>query len=119
MNWVAVTLIIVPLAIRAHAGEPCKMIHGRAHLYGGDGQLRIWEIGSHHEYEPDSSTRDTVLKWLDAGVNDLERLKYASPASVVSLYADFLVCPAEPFRQGSVQLAKIKSASHRRYRHTE
>ncbi len=91
------------------------LIHGRAHLYGGDGQLRIWHIGTHHEYEPDETSWRTVEKWLDAGVKDSDKANYAWPASAVDLFADFLICPTEPFKNGSVQRAKVKSASHRRY----
>jgi hypothetical protein len=39
----------------------------------------------------------------------------ASPASTVYLFADFVVCPTEPFKKGSVQEAKVKSAVHRHY----
>ena len=101
-----------------HATEPCKVIRGRAHHYGGDGRLRIWEIGTHHEYEPDDSSWDTVVNWLDAGITDTDRAKYVSAPSMVYLFADFLVCPTEPFRKGSVQKAEIKSATHRRYTKT-
>ncbi len=91
------------------------MIHGRANFYGGDGQLRIWHIGTHHTYEPDEASWDRVMKWLEDGVPASEKANYAIPASAVYLYADFLVCPIEPFKQGAVQRATIKSASHRRY----
>lgn len=99
----------------AQAAEPCKTIHGRAHRYGGDGQLRIWHIGTRHEYEPDESSWQQVEKWLEAGVTDNERAKYASPVSAVYMYADFLICPIEPFRRGAVQRAKVKRAVHRHY----
>ena len=99
----------------ACAGEPCKVIHGRAHFYGGDGQLRIWHIGTRHEYEPDHASEDMVMQWLEAGVPDSEKSNYASPASAVYLYADFLICPTEPLVKGAVQQAEVKSASHRRY----
>lgn len=92
------------------------VIHGRAHLYGGDGGIRIWHVGTHHDYEPDESSGARVEKWLEAGVNESER-HYASPASMVLLFADFLICPTEPFKKGSVQQAKVKSASHRHYVH--
>jgi hypothetical protein len=91
------------------------VIHGRAHLYSGDGQLRIWHIGTHHEYKPDESSARMVEGWLDAGVADSDKLKCASPASTVYLFADFLICPTKPFRKGAVQRAKIKSASRRHY----
>jgi hypothetical protein len=120
MNRVLISVLLVPLltflAVHGlYAAEPCKVIHGRAHFYGGDGQLRIWQIGTHHEYEPDEPSWPRVIKWLEAGVPESERANYASPASSVNLYADFLICPTEPFKQGSVQRATIKSASHRRY----
>jgi hypothetical protein len=91
------------------------VIHGRAHFYGGDGQLRIWHIGTHHEYAPDESSDERVIKWLEAGVKGTDKAKYASPASEVCLFADFVICPTEPFKKGSVQGARVKSASHRHY----
>jgi hypothetical protein len=99
----------------ASATEPCKSIHARANLYGGDGRLRLWHIGTHHEYQPDASSWERVVGWLAAGVSRSDRARYASPASMVYLYADFVVCPVEPFRKGAVQTAEIKSATHRRY----
>ena len=114
----AVTLavwLLLAYVSSARASEPCQTIHGRAHFYGGDGQLRIWHIGTHHEYEPDQSSWDTVMSWLEAGVPDSEKSNYASPASAVDLYADFIICPTEPLVKGAVQHAEVKSASHRRY----
>jgi hypothetical protein len=92
----------------------CKVIHGRAHLYGGDGQLRIWHIGTHHEYQPDDSSWPVVVRWLEAGIGDKINAA-ASPISNVSMFADFLVCPVEPLKKGAVQTAIIKSATHRKY----
>ena len=109
---------VVLMVTHVHATDPCKLIRGRAHLYGGDGRVRIWEVGTHHEYEPDGSSRDTVVKWLEAGVTEAEFAKYTSAPSMVYLYADYLVCPTEPFRKGSVQKAEIKTATHRRYTRT-
>jgi len=111
----AVVLSLTLVAFPASATEPCRPIHARAHFYGGDGQLRLWHIGTHHEYQPDESSWDKVVRWLEAGIPKSERARYASPASAVDLYADFLVCPTEPFRKGAVQTAEIKSATHRRY----
>jgi len=109
----AVILALMPIC--SYGSEPCKVLHGRARFYSGDGQLRIWEIGTHHEYRPDEASFNTVIDWLEAGVLESERKNYVSPASVVDLYADFSVCPTEPFKKGSVQQAKITSASHRHY----
>ena len=97
------------------AADSCFTIHGRAHLYGGDGQLRIWHVGTHHEYEPDTSSWARVENWLEAGVSASEKSARASPASWVYLFADFLICPTEPFKMGSVQKAKVISAHRRHY----
>jgi hypothetical protein len=116
MKSVTLTLwLLLVCAGTSLAGEMCKTIHGRAHFYGGDGQLRIWQIGTHHEYEPDHASDGTVMGWLEAGVPDAEKANYASPASAVYLYADFLICPTEPLTKGAVQHAEVKSALHRRY----
>ncbi len=115
MKRVTLILGLLTLGVPALATGPCREIHGRAHFYGGDGQLRIWHIGTHHEYEPDNSSWDKVMEWLEAGVPDAEKSQYASPASAVNLYADFLICPTEPLVNGAVQHAEVKSASHRHY----
>jgi len=79
-------------------------------------QLRIWHIGTDHDFEPDDSSWPVVIKWLEAGVRDPDkRNNYAMPATAVDLYADFLVCPIEPYKKGSVQRATIKSAERRHY----
>jgi hypothetical protein len=109
--------VFIPCGL--HAEEACMTIHGRAHYYGGDGQLRIWHIGTRHEYQPDESSFPVVLSWLNAGVKPADRPKYASPASTVYLFADFEICPSEPFQPGSAQKARVKSASDRHYVSTE
>ena len=115
------TLLLLCLFVIAspplHADDSCRVIHGRAHLHGSDGQLRIWHIGTHHEYEPDELSWPRVEKWLEAGVTEREKATLASPASMVYLVADFLLCPTEPFRKGAVQRAEVKSAIHRHYVH--
>ena len=108
-----VLALFIPIPM--HAADACMTIRGRAHLYGGDGQLRIWHIGTHHEYEPDDSSWQRVIGWLEAGVKDSDKSQYASPASMVYLFADFEICPTEPFKKGAVQPAKVMSAHNRRY----
>ena len=102
-------------AVSPLVADSCFTIHGRAHFYGGDGQLRIWHVGTHHEFEPDESTWAQVESWLEAGVKESDRKRYAIPMSMLNLFADFSVCPVEPFKKGSVQKARIVSATHRRY----
>ena len=115
VRTLALLCFVLTACCRLQAVESCMTFHGRAHFYGGDGQLRIWHIGTHHEYEPDNSSWDTVMKWLEEGVKPSERQNYAAPASAVNLFADFLVCPTEPFKKGAVQEATVKSALHRHY----
>src|SRR5215212_3674743 len=81
-----------------HAADSCFTLRGRAHLYSGDGQLRIWHVGTHHDFEPDESSFARVVGWLEAGVKQSEKSQNPSPGSMVYLFADFLVCPTEPFK---------------------
>ena len=111
----AVASIFIAVLLCAYAAEPCSVIPGRAHLAGADGQLRIWQIGTHHEYEPDEPSSLKVKAWLESGVRAADRVGVEDPASSVYLFADFLVCPVEPFKQGSVQRTAIRSASGRRF----
>ncbi len=99
----------------AHAAQPCQTIHGRAHLHGGDGQLRIWHIGTHHDFEPDRNSWHLVLSWLNAGVSDSQRANLANPASAVYLFGDFDLCPTRAFRKGSVQSASVLRVRHTHY----
>jgi hypothetical protein len=110
--------IVASVAPKLMAAQKCEVIHGRAHYYCGDGNLRIWHIGTHHEYEPDSTSYDRVSRWLEAGVTQAEKKNLACPAGAIDLYADFLICPTEPFKRGAVQHAAVKSATHRHYAHT-
>jgi len=117
MQMLALLWLTVIATLPVQAAESCRTIHGRAHLYSGDGQLRIWQVGTHHEYEPDASSWDRVEAWLEAGVQAQEAKKNsgASAAALVYLFADFEICPIEPLKEGAVQRAEVKSAHHRRY----
>jgi len=115
MRTLALLCFATAALLPADAAESCTVIHGRAHVYGGDGQLRIWHVGTHHDYEPDESSWTRVLKWLEAGVKSTDRPMAVDPASELCLFADFVICPTEPFKKGSVQQAKVKSASRKHY----
>ena len=91
------------------------MIHGRAHLYGADGQLRIWEVGTHHEYQPNQASWSAVEGWLNEGPKSAGKSGNPSPASAVYLFGDFLICPTELYKKGAVQTALIKDVKRRRY----
>jgi hypothetical protein len=105
--------LIVPLPV--FAADACRIIHGRAHLYSGDGQLRIWHIGTRHDFEPDEASWPIVMSWLTEGTKKGDSEKFASPESNLMLFGDFKVCPTQPFRQGSVQQAKIVSVEKKHY----
>ena len=117
MRILAAICLLVGVAFSLHAQNGCMTIHGRAHLYGGDLQLRIWHIGTHHDFEPAGDSWVRVIDWLNEGTTRSERQEYNIPSTAVDLFADFVVCPTEPFKQGSVQKAKVLSATHRRYVH--
>lgn len=115
MRKLALILFIAAFAISLQAADPCTTIHGRLHFYGGDGQLRIWHIGTHHDFTPDESSWDTVINWLRDGVEPSKKKDYSDPAIAVDMYGDFEICPIEPYRKGAVQRAKVVRVSHRRY----
>jgi hypothetical protein len=88
------------------AVEPCRVIHGRARIYTGDGNLRIWHIGTDHEFEPaDGADWDRFTKIL---------LPHGLSGTQYDLYADFTICPTEPFKAGSVQRVIVKAIKHPR-----
>jgi hypothetical protein len=103
------------VVLSAHAADFCFVFHGRAHYYSGDANLRIWRIGTHHEYEPDRSSLVRVENWIETGVLKANDTRYGSSLSNVDLYGNFLACPTEPFKLGSVQHAIFIRVLHRRY----
>jgi len=107
------TLLILTAA-SAHAAEPCQTIHGRAIYYSADGQLRLWHIGTHHEFQPDAYAGATPNPWDKIII--LLKAGDTSPAagSNNALYGDFVVCPTKPYREGAVQPATLRSMSHLR-----
>jgi hypothetical protein len=115
MKKITLLLLLLAASRASWAADPCETIHGRLHYYGGDGQLRIWHIGTHHDFTPDNSSWGTVHDWLTEGVKPSERKNFADAATAVDLFGDFEICPTEPFREGAVQHAKVIAVSHRRY----
>jgi hypothetical protein len=86
-------------------------------MYCGDGQLRIWHIGTHHDFTPDESSWDMVVGWLEDRATESDKKEYACYAGANDLYADFLLCPTGPYKKGAVQEVKVVSATRRRYVH--
>lgn len=89
---------------KASVMEPCVQIHGRARLYTADGQLRIWHIGTHHEFEPldKASWYKLLVILLPKGVSGTQ----------YDLFADFTHCPTQPFKQGWVRPAEVRVTLH-------
>ena len=107
-----IAVLLTIWASIAFAAEPCQKIHGRMILYMADGQLRLWHIGTHHEFEPDYDGSDQGSSWdkavdlLKSGNDD------AGAAGDNALFADFLVCPTKPLQKGAVQPAVIRGMIH-------
>jgi len=98
-----------------YAAQGCTTIHGRAHYFDGDANLRIWHVGTHHDFTPaDSASWHRVMHWLQQGIRPADKHS-AAPESEVYMFADFRICSTEPFKKGSVQEARVLSATHRHY----
>jgi len=73
------TLLILTTPL-AFAAEACQTIHGRAIYYSGDGQLRIWHIGTHHTFRPDDlrTPDNAVLPLMEQGHGPTDRQRSGS-----------------------------------------
>lgn len=94
----------------------CVRIHGRLAAGNGTPSTRLWQIGSRHIYGIYSNrygfTHDGV-----AGDNESPELHFVFPRKMPdqggwTVYAEFEVCPLEPFVQGHMQAACIAGATH-------
>ena len=112
MKLLAAFFVLIAATPACFAAQPCQTFYGRITFYSGDGQLRLWHIGTHHEFEPDywgpdkGASWDRAVKLLKAG----NEAAYAASLNV--LYADFVVCLTKPLRKGWVQPAIIRSMTH-------
>jgi hypothetical protein len=108
----ALLLLVAARSSPCLATERCQAFYGRMVLYPADGQLRLWHIGTHHEFQPEYTGSDGGASW-DKAVDLLKAgNEAAGAAGDNTLYADFVVCPTEPLRKGWVQSATIRSMSH-------
>jgi len=107
--------LLIFASLSAFAAEPCQTIRGRAIYYSADGQLRLWHIGTHHEFDPPGPDVDPSDSWQPI----IQRLRQGSGTDTEAfdrnaLVGDFVVCPTEPYRKSAVQPAIIRSMSHLR-----
>jgi hypothetical protein len=114
MHRRATFLLLLCAASISQAAEPCMTVHGRLRQNGGDGFLYVWRIGTHHDLMPDDSSWGVVSGWLQRKLSESE-LKQCGATCGYDLYADFLLCPTEPYKEGAAQKAKFISAIHRHY----
>ncbi len=99
MRLIAV-LAIASLLMPKHcsSAEPCREVHGRAISYSGDGFLEIWHVGTHHTFfVVDEKSTDLILSHLHYPESDHK-----------ALFADFTVCPTEPYKEGFSQPVIVK-----------
>jgi len=70
MRLPTVLALILLMSPSLSLAETCREIHGRAVFYSGDGQLRIWHIGTHHEFSfcaescGDDRSADLLFQYL-------------------------------------------------------
>jgi hypothetical protein len=83
--------------------EPCRVIHGRAILYSGDGFLEIWHIGTHHTFfVVDDKSSDLILNYIP----------YEDDGHLKALFADFTVCPTAKYRKGASQETIVRKVQN-------
>jgi hypothetical protein len=97
-------LLAAALAPLVRAQE-CLQIHGRAVQYRGNAFFEIWHVGTNHRFFiVDGRSQELVCKYFDC----------ESPDRQPALFADFTLCPTEPFKKGAAQPATVKSVAHPR-----
>jgi hypothetical protein len=100
-----VCLILLINPMHCQSAEPCRQIRGRAVWYRGDGFFAIWHIGTHHIFFPaDKASGDLICQYFDCESGNRQ------PA----LFADFTVCPTEPYKAGAAQPAIVTKVQHPR-----
>lgn len=105
MKRFSLTLALVAAISQIAFAQNCMKIHGRAVDYRGDGFFAIWHIGTHHVFSPsDEQSVELVCRYFDCDSGDRQ------PA----LFADFTICPTEPFVSGAAQGATVKAIENPR-----
>jgi hypothetical protein len=105
MKTRALSILLLTAIIPLGKAQSCHEIHGRAVQYRGDAFFEIWHVGTHHIFFPaDSASADLICRYFDCENGNRQ------PA----LFADFTICPTEPYKQGAAQPAIVKSVQHPR-----
>jgi len=94
----------------------CVIIHGRLQYGNGTPALRLWHIGTNHEFGIFSGVNAEKLDPLDNEHPQLPanlRKVFDGPNPFgPTIFANFEVCPLEPHIAGRMQAACIESATH-------
>jgi hypothetical protein len=94
----------------------CVTIHGRLQCGNGTPALRLWHIGTTHEFGIYSGVNAEKRDPLDNEHPQLPEVlqkRYEVPNPFeLRIYADFEVCPLEPHIPGHMQAACVESANH-------
>ena len=106
-------IIICKTPALAHS---CFSLHGRLRYGNGTPALRLWQIGTTHNFGILSGLNAEKLNPLDNDhprlPENIDRLYIDQNPFQVTIYADFEVCPLEPHIPGHMQAACIESATH-------
>ena len=97
----SILLIGIPCWASANFVGPCYKVRGRLSYYNGAPSTRIWIVGTHRMLgiPSEDSELPASVKALLKGFDD-------------QIFADFVVCPLQKERPGTMRMVFVKSASH-------
>jgi len=91
-------------------------IHGRLQYGNGTRALRLWHVGTNHKFGIYSGLYAKERDPLDSEhpqlPGELQKLFDGPDLYEPIIFADFQVCPLEPYIAGHMQAACIESATH-------
>jgi hypothetical protein len=94
----------------------CLVVHGRLQYGNGTPALRLWHIGTTHEFGifsgPDAEKLDDLDNEHPHLPANLQKIYEIPNPFEVRIYGDFEVCPLVHYVPGHMQNACIAGASH-------
>jgi hypothetical protein len=112
--------ILASLSVAAAgAGSPppagaCRTVHGRMSLANGTPSVRILAIGTHRVLGV--IQQDETFNDLPDNIRRLWNAKGDEAMWQADLIGDFVVCPFTTEHTGWMQMVRVKSARHLRFR---
>ena len=104
MRWrwaAAKALVIILVASRTMAANPCFWIHGRLSAWNGAPTFRIWRIGTSRILGVKGDLLPPAL-----------RTRLPADSFKANLIGDFRVCPISHDRPGRMRMITIADARH-------